>query len=94
MDQLSKQLTLSTAYDVAAYSTKATVEQLFWALDRFHYDIKEIDEGAHEQRFEATQKCALELDRRNVPLRNPMIEVEFPRTFPDRAFFMKVMSGA
>jgi pyruvate-formate lyase-activating enzyme len=93
MDSLSKQLTLSWAYDVSAYVSKASVDQLFWALDRFHYDIKDIDEGAHEQRFEATQKCALELDRRNIPMRNPTIEVEFPRIFPDMVKFKQAVQS-
>jgi hypothetical protein len=27
-------------------------------------------------------KCALELDRRDAPMRNPTLPVDFPRDFP------------
>lgn len=82
MDALSKQLTMAKAYDVSAYAKSASVDQLFWALDRFHFDLRELDEGAKAQRLEATQVCALELDARGIPLRDPRIEVQFPRPFP------------
>lgn len=83
MDDLARQMTLSKAYDVVCYKKTCTTAQLFWALDRFHYDMREIDESSREQRIEAAQECAVELDKRNVPLRNPEIPVEFPRDYPE-----------
>ena len=82
MDDLSKQLTMGQAYDVAAYAKDSSTERLFWALDRFDFDRHTLDEGARAQRLEASQICALELDRRGVPLRDPTIPVEFPRMLP------------
>lgn len=82
MDALSKQLTLAYAYHVSDTLKSSSVAQLFWAMDRFDFDRSEIDEGAREQRFHATQAIATELDARNIPLRNPTLPVEFPRDFP------------
>lgn len=82
MDAFTKQITLSFAYKASENVTEVTVDQLFWSLDRFDYDRKECDEGAREQRFEATQRLAVELDRRNIPMRNPTLPVNFPRDYP------------
>ncbi len=64
---------LQTAYrvseDVSAHQTKT----LFWALDRFDYDRKDIGGDARAQRSEATQRIAKELDRRNIGVRNPIL---------------------
>lgn len=83
MDDLSKQLTLGHAYNIAAYAKRSSNEKLFWALDRFDFDRREISETAREQRLEASQACALELDRRGVPMRDPNALPPFPRIMPD-----------
>lgn len=82
MDAFTKQITLGFAYSVSENVADHTPEQLLWAMDRFHYDRSEIDECAREQRSDAGQLCALELDRRNVPVGNPMLAPAFPRDFP------------
>ena len=82
MDDLSRQLTLGQAYDIAAYANTSSNDRLFWALDRFSFDRDSLGEEARMQRLEVSQKCAMELDFRNVPLRNPMVPVEFPRIMP------------
>lgn len=82
MDELSLQLTLGKAYDVAALPGDATRDQLFWALDRFDHDRAGLDADARAQRLEASQRCATELDARGVPLRDPRVPIVFPRIFP------------
>ena len=82
MDRLLRQITLGYAYHVSENLKSSSVDQLFWALDRFDYDRNDLDEGSCEQRGHATQAIAHELDERRIPLRNPMIPVEFPRDFP------------
>lgn len=82
MDDLSRQLTLGRAYDIAASAKTSSTPRLFWALDRFDFDRDTLDEDGRAQRLEASQTCALELDRRGVPLRDPTVPVEFPRTMP------------
>lgn len=82
MDDLSRQLTLGHAYDIAAYAKTSSTPRLFWALDRFDFDRNTLDEGGRAQRLEASQACALELDRRGVPLRDPTAGIEFPRMMP------------
>lgn len=83
MDELSKQVTLGKAYEVAAYAKTATVDQLFWAIERFHLDFLDIDEGARAQRSQARQTCAIELDRRHVPVRDPSRQPAFSPLMPD-----------
>jgi len=82
MDDLSRQLTLAHAYDISAYAKTSSTPRLFWALDRFDFDRSTLNEDGHAQRLEASQTCALELDRRGVPLRDPTVPFEFPRTMP------------
>lgn len=82
MDDLSRQLTLAHAYDISAYAKSSSTPRLFWALDRFDFDRDTLDEGGRAQRLEAGQACALELDRRGVPLRDPNAKIEFPRMMP------------
>ena len=82
MDELSKQLTLGRAYDIAAYAKTSSTPRLFWALDRFDFDRDALNEEGRAQRLEASQACALELDRRGVPMRDPTAKIEFPRTMP------------
>ena len=82
MDDLSRQLTLGQAYDVAAYAKTSSTDRLFWALDRFEFDRDTLNADGRLQRLEASQACAKELDRRNVPMRNPMVGIEFPRMMP------------
>lgn len=82
MDDLSRQLTLGHAYDIAAYAKTSSTPRLFWALDRFDFDRDTLNEDGRAQRLEASQACALELDRRGVPLRDPSVKIEFPRTMP------------
>jgi hypothetical protein len=48
--------------------------QVICAFDRLWADRDLINEDSREQRFEATQRIATELDKRNVPMRNPAIE--------------------
>lgn len=83
MDDLSRQLTLGQAYDIAAYAKTSSTPRLFWALDRFDHDRASLDEDGRAQRLEASQACALELDARGVPLRDPSKPVDFPRLMPD-----------
>ncbi|WP_298837490.1 hypothetical protein [uncultured Salinicola sp.] len=82
MDDLSRQLTLGQAYDIAAYAKTSSTPRLFWALDRFDFDRDTLGEDARVQRLEASQACAIELDRRGVPLRDPTVKVGFPRMTP------------
>lgn len=73
MDTVAHQLALQVAYQISEDLTGRTVADLFWALDRFDYDRNTLDECAREQRGEATMRIAVELDRRNVPVRNPAL---------------------
>lgn len=82
MDDLSRQLTLGQAYDISAYAKTSSTDRLFWALDRFDFDRDTLNEDGRAQRLEASQICALELDRRGAPLRDPTKPVEFPRLMP------------
>ena len=73
MDTVAHQLALQVAYQISEDLTGRTVADIFWALDRFDYDRNTLDESAREQRGEATMRIAVELDRRNVPVRNPAL---------------------
>lgn len=66
-------LTLQVAYQISEDFTGRTNAELFWALDRFDWDRHTLIGDAAEQRSEATQRIAIELDRRNVPVRNPAL---------------------
>lgn len=61
---------LEIAYTISNSVAERTVDRLFWALDRLTYDRAETEDGRHG-RFEATQRIALELDARKVPMRDP-----------------------
>lgn len=78
MDHSSRQLTLQVAYQISEEVGDRSVRELFWAMDRFYHDLHEIDEHAADQRSEATQRCAVELDRRGVPVRDPRLPPLFP----------------
>ena len=54
MDDLSRQLTLGQAYDIAAYAKTSSTPRLFWALDRFDFDRDTLGEDARVQRLEAS----------------------------------------
>lgn len=82
MDTLTRQVTLGLAYSVSERCKEVSTAQLFWAMDRFWFDRKDCDECSAEQRSEASMKCAVELDRRDAPMRNPTLPVDFPRDFP------------
>ncbi len=73
MDTVAHQIALQVAYQISEDLTGRTVADLFWALDRFDYDRNTLDDCAREQRGEATMRIAVELDRRNVPVRNPAL---------------------
>jgi hypothetical protein len=77
-DALSLQLAYTIAYDAASRSTR----QLFWAADRLWHDRDEVDEHARQNRSDATQAIAKELDARGVPVRDPALEPHYPGPIP------------
>ncbi|MBS7671536.1 hypothetical protein [Croceicoccus gelatinilyticus] len=70
INQDAHALALQAAYGVSNSASDQDVATLFWAMDRFYYDKAETEDG-RIQRFQATQRIALELDARKVPMRNP-----------------------
>ena len=52
MDDLSRQLTLARAYDIAAYAKTSSTPRLFWALDRFDFDRDTLNEDGRAQRLD------------------------------------------
>lgn len=80
---VSLQFDLEMAYRFSEEVGERDVKTLFWAVDRLNFD-KAKTECAQTQRFEATQRIALELDRRGVPVRDPRLPSSYPgaRTVP------------
>lgn len=74
-DQL--QFDLECAYRISEDATDHDVRTLFWAMDRFSYDRSSSACG-QDQRFQARQRIAVELDRRKVPMRNPALPSSYP----------------
>lgn len=70
---------LEMAYRFSEEVEKHDVKTLFWAVDRFGYDRAQTECG-QQQRFEARQRIAQELDRRGVPVRDPRL----PSTYPGK----------
>lgn len=70
---------LEMAYRFSEEVGSHDVKTLFWALDRFEYDRAQTECG-QQQRFEARQRIAQELDRRGVPVRDPRL----PSTYPGK----------
>lgn len=75
----SLQFDLECAYRISEEVANHDPKTLFWAVDRFSYDRAQTACG-QEQRFEARQRIALELDRRGIPVRDPNL----PSSYPDR----------
>ena len=75
---LSLQLAYTIAYDAPARSTK----QLLWASDRLWHDRDEVDEHARQNRSDATQTIAKELDARGFPVRDPALTPYYPGPIP------------
>lgn len=73
MTNAAHQVALQVAYQISEDFTGRTDAELFWALDRFDWDRHTLTGDAAEQRTAATQRLALELDRRNVPVRDPAL---------------------
>lgn len=71
------QFDLEIAYRISETVTEHEPKRLFWAIDRFGYDRAQTDCG-QEQRFEARQRIAKELDRRGVPVRDPRLPSSYP----------------
>jgi hypothetical protein len=71
---IDRSISLQAAYTIADSLQDRPVSALFRAMDRLWADFRLINEDSQAQRTEATQKIAVELDRRNIPLRNPAIE--------------------
>lgn len=84
MDRFTKETTLSKAYKVSENVGSFNSNQLLWAMDRFWDDRADVDECSQEQRGDATQVIARELDRRGVAVRDPNNPalVLFPGAFP------------
>jgi hypothetical protein len=70
---------LEMAYRFSEEVEKHDVKTLFWAIDRFEYDRAQTECG-QQQRIEARQRIAVELDRRGVPVRDPRL----PSTYPGK----------
>lgn len=68
---------LEMAYRYSEEVDRHDAKTLFWAMDRFQYDRAKTDCG-QQQRFDARQRIAAELDRRNIPLRNPSLPSSYP----------------
>jgi len=73
----SLQFDLEMAYRFSEEVSERDVETLFWAKDRLTFDKAETEDG-QAQRSEATQRIALELDRRGVPVRDPRLPSSYP----------------
>lgn len=71
---VDRTISLQAAYNIADRAATADVQSLFRALDRFDADMALINEDSRAQRREAIQRLAAELDKRNVPVRNPIFE--------------------
>ena len=80
---VSLQFDLEMAYRFSEEVRERDVKTLFWAMDRLDYDRAQTQCG-QEQRSEAKQRIALELDRRGVPVRDPRMPTSYPgiRTVP------------
>lgn len=77
IDPDTLQFDLESAYRISEEAARHDARTLFWAADRFSHD-RPRDECAQEQRFEARQRIALELDRRGVPVRDPRLPPSYP----------------
>jgi len=71
------QFDLQAAYRISEEVRRHDVRTLFWASDRFSCDRSDTDCG-QEQRHEARQRIALELDRRGLPVRDPSLPSSYP----------------
>ena len=78
MDDLSRQLTLARAYDIAAYAKTSSTPRLFWALDRFDFDRDTLNEDGRAQRLEA-RRGQLRPDRGTGNLRVRRGATELPK---------------
>lgn len=68
---------LEMAYRFSEETARHDAKTLFWAIDRFQYDRAETEDG-RQQRFDARQRIAAELDRRGVPVRDPSLPSSYP----------------
>lgn len=80
---LNRQIELSLAYNISYEVGIRSTAQLFWTVDRFYHDIEDIGPDGRAQRFEAIQRIAAELDRRNVPVRDPNGPKAYPGVLPN-----------
>ena len=71
---MHRQLSLQAAYAISDEPQSRPVSRIFYALDRLSADLTDINESSRDQRNEAIQRLAVELDARRVPLRDPAIE--------------------
>lgn len=72
------QFDLECAYRISEEVALHDAETLFWAADRFSFDRSSTACGQN-QRVEARQRIAVELDRRGIPVRNPALPSSYPR---------------
>ena len=69
-----RQLSLQAAYAISDDPKSRPVSRIFCALDRLSADLMDINESSRDQRSQAIQRLAVELDARRVPLRDPAVE--------------------
>lgn len=74
---MDHQLALQVAYQISEEVGTRSVEDLFFAIDRFWFDQAETEDG-RIQRSEARTRIARELDRRGVPVRDPRAPLSYP----------------
>jgi len=76
-------LDLQVAYMMSSDFEGRTDDQLRWAMDRLWHDRDEMDEHVRENRYQATQKLATELDRRGATMRDPRMPKFYPGAIPN-----------
>jgi hypothetical protein len=83
MDQGDPALDLQIAYGMSSDFAGRSDDQLRWAIDRLRHDRESVDEHARENRFDATQRISVELDRRGARLRDPRLAPFYPGAIPN-----------